>query len=306
MFKQTKACLLLLLITSLTASAQDKKEEAKDSSRSYFKAEGNFVNSSVYLGRKDSLTLPYITPSIGYYNKSGVYVSASVAYSTSDKRIDYFSLDAGYEFDISKKLSGSVYGNKTFYNDSSNNVSSNIGGSMGAGLTYDFDVVQFHTGFDLSFASKPDYGVNFSVARSFYLGEDGKQWTVSPSVVANFNTLNFYEDYTSKTAGKKQKKNPLVTSVTSTTTITNKNANTLTLMDYEISIPVSYDTKKWGVYFTPTLAIPQNAIYTSTTSTIKFRNPATPTQTVTTNSTPDSEKKLTSHFYAEVGVYFKF
>lgn len=305
MFKQLKKILLpFACFISFIALAQEK-EAIKDATKSFFKAEGNFVSNSVYLGRKDSARLPYITPSIGYYNKSGFYASASAAYSTTDKRFDYFSLDAGYDFSLSSKLSGSVYANKSFYNDNSNNVSSDIGAGIGTGLTYDFGVVQLHGGLDVSFASKTDYGVNFSIYRSFYFGSD-EQWSLSPSVTANLNTLNFYEGYTNSSNGKKQKlKNPLVASVTSTTVITNKNANTLTLMDYEISIPLSYDTKTWGVYFTPTLAIPQNAIYTKTTSVITLRNGTTNTPPAY-DSTPDSEKNLKGRFYAEVGVYFKF
>jgi hypothetical protein len=307
MFNQTKACFLFtLLVISFAVQAQEKDTASKE--KSYFKAELNYVSNSIYLGRKDSATLPYITPSIGYYHKSGFYASGSAAYSTTDKRFDYFSLDAGYEFNISSKLAGSVYANKSFYNDSSSNVSSDIGAGLGAGLSYDFGFVELHGGVDISFASKTDYGLNFSVAHTFDLDEDGG-WTIAPNALVNFNTLNFYEGYTNRTNGKKQKlKNPLVTSVASTTTITNKKANDLTLMDYEINVPISYEARKWGLYFTPTLAIPQNAIYTSTTSVITFRSPPAPnpTQTNTMDSTPSSEKNLKSVFYAEVGVYFKF
>jgi hypothetical protein len=253
--------------------------------------------------------LPYITPTIGYYHKTGLYISASAAYSTHDKRLDYFTIDGGYEFSINKKLSGSVNINKSFYNDSSSNISSDIKANVGTSWTYDFGVVELRAGADLSFANKKDYGLNLGLARSFYVGEEGNQWTITPSTVVNFNTLNFYEGYTSRTNGRKQKlKNPLVTSVVSTTTVTNRNANSLTLMDYELSVPVSYDAKKWGIYLTPTIAVPQNAIETKTTNVISLRSPpaATPTQTITTDSTPDSEKKLQSNFYVEFGVYFKF
>ena len=307
MFNSTKTLLLALsFATTLSVAAQDKKAAKKEESKSFFKFDVSYLTNSVYLGRKDSAILPYLTPSFGYFDKSGFYITTSASYSSTDNRIDYYSLDAGYDFSINDKLSGSISANKSFYNDNSNNVSSDIGAGLSTGFTYDFDVLTLHAGASLSFASKTDVGINISADHAFYFGEDGNQWSVTPTATLNMNTLHFYEGYTNRANGNKQKKkDPLVASVTSTTTITNKNANNLTLMDYELSIPVGYDTKKWGVYFTPTVAIPQNPIYTKTTSVIKLKNGNIITPPAY-DSTPDSEKNLSSTFYAEVGVYFKF
>ena len=303
-----------LFITLFTATSQaqstDKKsEETATADKSYFKFDANYLINSVYLGRKDSLNLPYLTPTISYIDKSGFYASASFGYllSKESKKIDYYSFDAGYEFTLSKKLSGSIAANKSIYNDSSSNVSSSVGGSLSGSLNYDFGFLELNSGLSASFAEKTDLGVDFTASRSFYLGEDGKQWTITPKAIVNFSTLHFYEGYTNRKIGKRQK-NPLIISSTSTTTVTNKNSNNLALLDFELSVPFSYDEKKWGIYCTPTLAIPQNAIETTTVTEIKFRSPPAPNpyQTITTNSTPDSEKKLTSSFFIEFGVYFKF
>lgn len=300
----------ILIITSNSAlkaqTANKEKEEPAVTEKSYFKFDVNFLNNSVYLGRKDSLTLPYITPTIMYAHKSGFYASASLGYllAKDEKKIDYYSFDAGYEFTVSKKLSGSVSANKSIYNDSSSNVSSSVGGSLSGSLTYDFGFMELNSGISASFAEKTDLGVDVTLSRSFYFGEDGKQWTVTPRALVNFSTLHFYEGYTNRKVGKKQK-NPLISSIESTTTVTNKNSNSLALLDFELSVPVSYDEKKWGIYCTPTLAIPQNAIYTSTKSVITLRN-GTVNSPAPIDSTPDSEKKLSSSFYVEFGVYFKF
>jgi hypothetical protein len=314
-------CFLLSLLSASLLKAQSEKKETTDTTiikkdstvkeKSYFKFDANFLTNSVYLGRKDSLNLPYITPTITYCNKSGLYISASLGYlaSSASKKIDYYSFDAGYEFNITKKFSGSVSANKSIYNDSSSNVSSSVGGSLSGSLTYDFGFLELNSGVSASFADKTDLGVDVTVSHSFYLGEEGKQWTITPKALVNFSTLHFYEGYTNKKIGKRQKF-PLIISSTSTTTITNKNSNNITLLDFELSVPVSYDTKKWGIYCTPTIAVPQNAIYTTTVTDIKKRDPSNLTsiisQQITTNSTPDSEKKLSNSFYVEVGVYFKF
>lgn len=319
-----KPFLCLVLLYSYSSYAQTKTDTKKtaepkkvietttttDSSssenKSYFKFDANYLNNSVYLGRKDSLNLPYFTPTISYIDKSGFYASASLGYllSKDSKKIDYYSFDAGYEFTLSKKLSGSISANKSIYNDSSNNVSSSVGGSLSGSLTYDFGFLELNSGLSASFAEKTDLGVDITASRSFYLGEEGKQWTITPKALVNFSTLHFYEGYTNRKIGKRQK-NPLVSSVSSTTTVTNKNANSLTLLDFELSAPISYDEKKWGFYCIPTLAVPQNAIYTTTKSVITLRSGQVNTP-APLDSTPDSEKKLSSNFFIEFGVYCKF
>ncbi len=300
--------LLSFCITCGVAFSQAKKDTAtKSPEKSFFKIDANFINNSVYLGRKDSLNIAYLTPSIGYYDKRGFYISGSLSYLASGpkKRIDLFALSAGYDFSINDKFSGGVYVDKSFYNDSSDAVSSGINADLGANFSYDFGFLQAGLGTSISFARKPDVGLTLSAAHAFYLGEEDNQWTINPTITANMSTLNFYEGYNGKSFGKKannENQNPNVASISAATTVNNKK---FTLMDYEIAVPVSYDTKKWGVYFTPTFAIPQNPIYTTTVLTTKFKNGTTivsPPQ----NSTPSSEKTLENTFFAEVGAYFKF
>jgi hypothetical protein len=280
------------------------KSDSTLSEKSHFKFDINYVNNSIYLGRADSLTLPYITPTIGYFDKSGFYISASVGYLTSStsKKIDYYSFDAGYEFDVTKKMSGSVTANKCIYQEGSKIVSSDVRGSLSASLTYDFNYFELNTGLSASFANKTDIGIDATISRSFYFGTDDKLWTITPKAMVNLSTLYFYEGYTSRSFSiKKLNTIPNIISVTSVTKVAQ---NKLTLMDIELFVPISYDEKKWGVYCTPTLALPQNPIYTNTTSTFKPRNGNTFIKTE--DSTPESEKNLSSRFFIEAGIYFKF
>lgn len=305
---------IIFLIYSNFTNAQSIRNDITDTTlinldstsaeKSHFKFDFNYVNNSVYLGRADSLTLPYITPTIGYYDKSGFYISASLGYlaSSASKKIDYYSFDAGYEFDITKKLSGSVSANKCVYQEGSKIVSSDVNGSLSASLTYDFNFFEFNTGLSASFANKTDIGIDAAISRSFYIGNDDKLLTITPNAMVNFSTLYFYEGYTSKSFSTKQLN--YNTTILSATSITKVAQNKLTLMDIELFVPISYDEKKWGIYCTPTLAIAKNPIYTSTTSTIKLRNGNAYVKTE--DSTPESEKNLSSRFFVEAGIYFKF
>lgn len=69
-------CIVLFL--SLQASSQISK--AKDEEKeSYFKADLNYLNDLVYLGRRDSIAVPYLTATIGYYHKSGFYLTGALS-----------------------------------------------------------------------------------------------------------------------------------------------------------------------------------------------------------------------------------
>src|SRR5436305_15254315 len=93
---------LFLLLFSIAfyknSGAQKTTDEESTSKSSYFKLGLNYQTDNVYLGRKDSVKVPYLTPSIGYYDKSGFYISGSLSYlpSSGENRIDLFIIECGY------------------------------------------------------------------------------------------------------------------------------------------------------------------------------------------------------------------
>ncbi|MCX6337465.1 MAG: hypothetical protein NT153_09310 [Bacteroidetes bacterium] len=296
--KITFLFILSILSSSLVLEAQS---DSATSNKSYFKFSGTYLSNFIYNGRQDSITTPYITPSLGYYNKSGFYVIGSLSYlsSAKEKRLDLFSIDIGYDFSISKKLMGSVYANKSAYNQSSTAIQSDVKGSIGAYFNYDFNFLEFNTTTDITFANKTDIGVNMGLLHTFSFGEKLNSFTLTPSVSANWSTLHFYEGYTNRKLSRLAIfLNP---SSVSTTTVNNSK---MTLMDYEISIPLNYEYKNLGFFINPTVALPQNPIYTTTTTVNKQPNGTS--ITIANNSTPKSETTLSNSFFVELGFYIKF
>ena len=282
---------------------QEKKEEAA-ASNSYGKLSLSYLNNAVYNGRKDSLATPYITPTIGYYDKSGFYVSGALSYLSSAKesRIDLFSLDIGYDISITNQLSSNFYGNKSFYNQSSTAVKSDIKGSLGAAFNYDLSVIQLNLASEAVFSQKTDLSLNLGMGHAFNSGDEDHLFSINPSININWSTLNFYEGFTSRKVSKKI--GQTIANVASATATTTVDKNRFTLLDYELSVPLSYDTKKFSCFLTPTFALPQNPINTTTSTVIKLKNGTQTTQVQ--NSTPLSEKKLENSFFWEFGVYVKF
>jgi hypothetical protein len=136
--------------------------------------------------------LPYITPTFGYYNKSGWYVSASAAYAAAanENRIDYFSFDAGYNFSVNN-FSGDVPANKTFYNAQSTAIKSDIKGGFCTDLSYDFNFLQLGASADVIFDNKKDVAFNTNIAHAFNWGPDKQQRSLTPTLAANFSRLHF-------------------------------------------------------------------------------------------------------------------
>ncbi len=301
-FKSISLCLFFILGTCCNyANAQTKKNE--DSAKSYFKFTGSYLSNSVYNGRQDSLITPYITPTFGYYDKAGFYISGSASYlaSAGESRIDVFYFDIGYDVDFTDRFSGSFYADKSFYNQTSTAIESAVKGYIGGSLSYDLNFFQVNGGADIMISTQADFALNFGLVHAFKFDDGENKFRITPSVLTNMSTLHFYEGYTDRKVGKKNRQLPNLVSTTSTTTVLNNN---FTLMDYEFSVPISYETKKISLFFTPTFAIPQNPIYTTTTTVNKLKNGISTSQTF--DSTPLSERKLENVFYAEIGFYIKF
>lgn len=302
----TKPFLLLmaiLLFGFLTGHTQDASTAEKNNG-SYFKFTSSYLTNSVYYGRKDSLALPYLTSSIGYYDKSGFYISGSLSYlnSQNEKGIDYSAIDLGYSFTAGNQFSGDVYANKSWYNQSSTNIKSDIKGSIGTAFSYDLNVFQINAGVDLTFAGKTDISLNLGASHSFVFGPEDNQFSIEPSFTTNWSSLHSYEGYVNRKAVKRPGAFlPGGASVTATTTVQN---NKITLLNYEVWVPFTYSTKKFGLTFTPTMSIPKNPIYTTTTVTTKMNNGQQ--NSVVINSTPQSEISLSTSFYAELVFFIKF
>lgn len=277
MFFSKKA--ILLILVTIGSCSLTRAQDSSNTKSSYFKLSASYLTNALYNGRKDSVTLPYLTPSIGYFSKTGFYVNASLSYlaASGDSRIDLFTLETGYDFTISNQLSGGLYASKFFYNTSSTAVRSQTQGAFGGNLSYDPGMVTLSSGIDFSFASKMDINLFASIAREFYFG-DNEEWSFTPAFSVNAGTQNSYQDYVKKRKSKRGNTPNILTNAT----------NNFTILSYELSLPLAYDRNNWGLFFTPTYAIPQGPIAVSSSTGSGF---------VT--------EKLENSFYAQLGFYLK-
>lgn len=288
----------------------DKKDSAIEK-KSFFKINANYLSNAIYSGRKDSSVVPYLRSSVGYYNKSGLYIDAgaSLLVSPNDsKRIDLVTLEAGYSFHITQKLEAAITASKFFYTDQSYAVASELKAITGAELGYDAGLVAINAGAELLFSTNTDIFTNVKLSHYFEMGPDKKKWSVSPSIEMNAGTQYYNQAYyqnrkftfattsgnsgngNSSTSHKKGHASSGNTGSGSNSGVIKSlffnDQNKFTLLDYEISVPVMYETEKWGLFATPTVAIPVNAASYEVDGLLQ-------------------KETLTNSFFIEVGAFVK-
>ena len=283
---------LLFTLSFLGATAQDKtiKKDSTAPKKSHWVAALTYQNNDVYLGRRDSVAVPYLSPSFGYHDKSGFFITASASYllAPGQQRFDAGSIEGGYSHE-SDHFSTEITAAKDFFSDQSYAVTSEILGRLSAPFSYDFGVIEPFVDADANFSQQTDMAFGLGAEHSFSIIDDVLE--IDPAVHVNFASQNFYNNYYGKRKYNPNRKNSnTATSVAASIA----NASKVQLMDYELEAPIEYKwRKKLKLNFTPTFAIPVNpATVTTTTKTSGGKD----TQTSTEN--------LTNVFYFSVGITY--
>jgi hypothetical protein len=292
MLKKTNQILLLVytlffLFITIVTSAQDLKDSTKNNKFSNIKLSLSYLSNAIYYGRKDTFAIPYITPSLTYHFKNGIYLEGSLSYvaTKGEGQINSGGLTLGYDFySKNEKVSGDFYATKYFVSSASTSVNSAIKGALGGLVFYDFNAVTLSGGVDVFFSKKPDIALAFEASHDFLFGKN-YNWSVAPSAQINTGSQNFYEDYFTNTRYS-IKRRRRITNTQSTVIVVKNN---FSVLDYEFSAPIRYDKRKWGLFVTPTYAIPVNPIKFSLNNGATYKT-----------------EVLSNTLYIEAGAYLKF
>jgi hypothetical protein len=277
---------------SLTGAA-DSIELLHTPKKSYWQTGLSYLSDNVYLGRKDSVKIPYLVPTIGYYHKSGLYIDASLGYATipGDSHIDMVSLEGGYI--LSKgNFDGQLAVSKFWYSAQSFSVKSEITANIVADASYDLHFIKPTVEATFNFGTATDYGLGLGLQHTFYADKD--VFDISPSFVMNIGTQNYYNSYYRKRKYSRTRKGDTVTGTITATVI---DPAAFKVLDYEFSLPINYTLHKFMFSLTPVLAIPVNPATVSRTTK--------PTSGPTTNKVAVLEK-LQNRFFWNLGFTYKF
>lgn len=284
-------CAIFFSVVPSLKAQDSTKDNGKD--KSYFEAGVGYLSNNVYLGRHDSLRIPYLTPSFNYYNKSGFYAGTSLSYlnSAENSHVDLVEIEAGYSF-TKKKLSGIISAEKDFYNSQSKNVKAETKGSLNGTLGYDLGFIKPTIQAGIAFNTRDDYFTALGLSHSFYFGDDN--FEIAPSFLINASTQNYYDSYYTKRKFATKRKNQ-----TGNSTIIKAylpDVSNFKIMDYEFSLPADYSLGKFIFDITPTVAFPINPNVVELTVTPPSGFPTTRTRT----------ENLSDIFYWSAGITYDF
>lgn len=250
----TIAVVCLFCVGQKAAGQDSSRAETSAHKHSYFEASLSYQSNDVYLGRKDSASLPYFTPMLTYHDRSGLYFSASASYlnNSTDQRVDVVTLEGGYDFTVGK-YGGELSFSKYFYNSQSTNVTSGITGSLSYRSEFDLGFLEPSITVGVDLGPKTDFQGAFGLEHTFTAFDDKLE--ITPSMTANGSTLNFYDNYY-KTRRFKRRKGEKVVSGTVDITGTVPDAGSFRILDYEPGLSLKYTAGKFSFSFNPVYAIP--------------------------------------------------
>jgi len=252
--------ILFLFSNTISGQSNLKASQNVKNNESFINADINYISDAIFMGRKDSITAPYLFPSLTYHHKSGFYATGSFSYLTkSDQsRIDLFLITAG--FDISTtKLFGDLSFTKYFFNEDSYNVISEVEADLTASLKYDVSIVNLLVSSSVYFNknSSSDFLLSSEISHDFLTSDHQLQF--SPTAGIYFGSQNFYEEYyIHNRLGNGQRMGNGNGTQATNTTITIRESEKFNLMAIEFSAPLWYTNNAFTVMFLPALVIPQS------------------------------------------------
>jgi hypothetical protein len=250
--------IILFFCTPFNIMAQTNKNLYNE--KSYILTDFNNQNDAVFMGRRDSISAPYVVPSIGYYDKSGFFVDASLSYLTksNENRVDLFLITVGHSFKANK-FNGTLSGTKYFFNDKSYSIQSEIEGDVSAILSYDFGFLEtsLMTSAYFNKNSSTDFFVGAQIAKSMFVMDNSLE--IKPTFNVYAGSQYFYQEYYNFNRLGNRKGNNLGQNQQSTTTVVRiEEVNKFNILNAELSMPIRYYYKTFIFSFVPQWAFPQS------------------------------------------------
>jgi len=285
----------MILLVLRTCKAQDRLLDDSIPKISYGSFGVSYLSNNVYMGRKDSVKLPYITPTLGYFHKSGLYITGSVSYlpTAGNSRVDLVTLEAGYAYELGH-FEGQISADKFYFSAQSTNVRSEIQGSITLAAGYDFGFIKPVVAGGISFGLSPDYALGLGIEHTFYALHQNLD--ITPNVMANASTQNFYGSYYSKRryTGKRKRKTTGIHYYDISADLSD--VEQFKLLDWECTLPINYTFKRFTINFSPSFAYPVNAAVV----TYHIKPSTGPSFSRT------STELLSNSFFFQTGVTYQF
>ena len=222
-----------------------------------------FTNDYLFMGRGDSVKAPYLSPYIGYYHKSGLFINGSLSYLTSDGRVDLIKLKGGYDY-FGKKTEAGITLTEYFFSDYSYTVQSEMSTALSGYVGYDLSAFMIYADAAVGISESADVFLGGEISRKIYALHD--RLRIIPAIYINAGTQMYYDEYYSKRStqtGSGKGKGAGSQSVSSNNLMVSESSE-FQLLDYEADLQISYKIDNVRLYIASTWTFPVNPATVST------------------------------------------
>ncbi len=244
---------MFLLCTATGFYAQQDSANKKQTSLKV----GLFYNSSLnYYGRTDSLRSSGVFPIMELWLTKSFYISAAPVFvNNAVSNFQYAGTVAtiGYnKKSKNEKFLSHIFLTKPVYKDNSQLVQSALKAQLNSSFSWLNKWVNINAGSDIKYSDKLDFGINGGLDHLFkFKFQDESILVLDPSAYIYAGTQRFTRSYYKKSSflffpGTEQE-------------ITEE-VNKLSILSYEVSMPVVFAKNKIQVILNPAYVIPQNII----------------------------------------------
>lgn len=220
-----------------------------DYTYSFFGA--NYLSNNVYLGRHDSMRLPYYTPYIGYQMHNGFYGKASASYTPIKKfgRFDLFTVELGYDRSFGKRILTGVSVEKYFYYKNSPGVRAALKDNISLYCLYKDGKIEPQILFSINQNKTNDYIVGFSIDHNIRLRDN--TLNIYPTLAFYYGSQHYFNDYY---LGKLKRQDSVVI-----TRDVVQGAGEYKPLNIEFNARATFRTPDWLFTLIPTYSIPMSA-----------------------------------------------
>jgi len=261
--------MLIVIMAAVEAHGQSLNYSSdKSADKSFMRIGLRYKSDYFYMGRSDSAKAPYLIPSIGYYHKSGLFISGAVAYlvAQDNNRIDLSTVSIGYDY-FGEKFATGVALDQYFFSDKSYAIQAEMNTYVSAYVGYDFDIFMAMIDGSLGFSESTDKFLSAELSKTFYMLKN--KLLITPAVTSKWGTQYYYNEYYtyrstttgSSSGGGKGKgsgSNGTTTTTTMVTDITTSDTEKFQMLDYELSLQTAYKINQLRFFAGATWLFPIN------------------------------------------------
>lgn len=224
-----------------------------------------YSSNANYYGQTAAEKLPYVLSNATLRLKSGFFVSAG-AYKllNSSAGISEADLGAGYDFNITKNLSGVLSYTYSFFPSGSPLLQAANQNTASGLLSYDWKWFNTDLSTDYAFGREQDLFVSLSNSKLLDLGSlfSKKDYlSLEPSFEIVGGTQHFFETYTTQKTSRDKLKGiiPLFPPKQNTTTTT-VSSTSFDLLSYNLKLPLAYNRTHYTVETTYQFSVLSNKV----------------------------------------------